>query len=437
MEIKVQAQEFGIEENRAAQIAEQFKPMLEKMQELESTYNEVQKKLEEQGVTLELTQEAKRLRLDYVKVRTGTAKIHKEQKAFYLAAGRFIDGWKNAQVFASQGIENKLKGIEDHYKNEERKRIEAARAERWELLSAYLSSEPEGLGQMGEETFQALLGGAKISHEAKIKAEAEAKRLREIEEEKQELKRNREMLVAPYRSFLPEAEVDLGELEDAEWAKILRLGKKREELKLRAERRYRERMSVIKDLGNFLSLPQDQELADINEEEWEILVSEARKASEAKAQADHLYALRYEQVAPYARFVKLVEDLTDLSRFNEDEFITIIATLKARKDKFEAEQKQLKETQAKYEAEQKEKAERERLQALKAQEEAEALKLAELAPDSEKLTLWVQQIKEAVDNKPSLESETALLAYDDFKQEFSFFLEDCQRRLDHDFKRKG
>ena len=67
--------------------------MLVKMTSLESQFNEI-KVLE---ITLTLAKKAKALRLEYVKVRTGTDKIHKETKQFYLQAGRFIDGWKNTQ----------------------------------------------------------------------------------------------------------------------------------------------------------------------------------------------------------------------------------------------------------------------------------------------------------------------------------------------------
>jgi len=42
----------------------------------------------------------KELRLKYMKIRTATLDIHKKQKAFYLAGGRFVDGWMNASLMA-------------------------------------------------------------------------------------------------------------------------------------------------------------------------------------------------------------------------------------------------------------------------------------------------------------------------------------------------
>ena len=78
--VKINPAEYGLEETKATQISEMFKPMLDKMVELEGEYNEV--------VALEVDADAvdraKELRLRYVKIRTGTAAIHKDLKAFYL-----------------------------------------------------------------------------------------------------------------------------------------------------------------------------------------------------------------------------------------------------------------------------------------------------------------------------------------------------------------
>ena len=68
-----QAAEFGIESSRAEQIKAQFEPMLNKMSELEEQYNAIQRQAK-QGITAELSESAKELRLQYVKVRTGTAR---------------------------------------------------------------------------------------------------------------------------------------------------------------------------------------------------------------------------------------------------------------------------------------------------------------------------------------------------------------------------
>lgn len=170
--VKIDPKEFGLEEIKAQQIAEQFKPMLDKMVELEKEFNEVIQK----PITKETCKEAKELRLKYVKVRTGTAEIHKQQKAFYLAGGRFVDGWKNAQLFASQGIEEKLEAIEKHYENLERQRIEELKQQRIALLAPYAVENVDalGLGIMSEDVWNNFLTGTKANHEAKLAAEKKA-----------------------------------------------------------------------------------------------------------------------------------------------------------------------------------------------------------------------------------------------------------------------
>jgi len=174
--VKVNPAEYGVEETKAAQIAEQFKPMLDKMVELEAEYNQI--------IVLPIEKEtcakAKELRNKYVKIRTGTDKIHKEQKAFYLAAGRYIDGWKNAQLFASQGIEKKLEDIEKHYENIEKEKMIALKNERFEILKSVCDN-PELYTPelMLQEAFDNLVNGLKLAKQAKIESElkAEAERI--------------------------------------------------------------------------------------------------------------------------------------------------------------------------------------------------------------------------------------------------------------------
>ena len=117
--VVLKAADYGLEETKAQEIQATFMPMLEKMTELEKEYNLIIQK----DINEELCTEAKTLRLKYVKVRTGTADIHRKLKDFYLKGGRFVDGWKNAQIMASEGMESRLKEIENHYENIEKERI--------------------------------------------------------------------------------------------------------------------------------------------------------------------------------------------------------------------------------------------------------------------------------------------------------------------------
>lgn len=183
--VKIDPKEFGIEESKAADIAAQFKPMLDKMVELETEYNQVIALPVESNQT---ARKAKDLRMKYVKVRTGTAEIHKQQKAFYLSAGRYVDGWKNAQLFASEGNERKLEDIEKFFENQEKEGIAKLQAEREEIILPYNVENISALnlGQMSDSVFENFLLGTKISLENKREAErlVEEKRLADLEVER-------------------------------------------------------------------------------------------------------------------------------------------------------------------------------------------------------------------------------------------------------------
>jgi len=168
--VKIDGKEFGLEETKAQEISNQFKPMLDKMVELEKEFNLI---IDLPIADPESAKKAKSLRLKYVKVRTGTAEIHKLQKAFYLAGGRFVDGWKNAQLFASQGIEEKLEAIEKFQENLEKERVAQLQKLREEQLLPYgvenLSA--LNLGIMTEQVWFNFFTGTRDNFQRQIEAE--------------------------------------------------------------------------------------------------------------------------------------------------------------------------------------------------------------------------------------------------------------------------
>lgn len=234
--VKIDPKEFGLEESVAAQIAAQFQPMLDKMVELENEYNEIINLPVEDDET---SKKAKQLLQKYVKVRTGTGEIHKVQKAFYLAGGRYVDGWKNAQLFASQGKEEKLEAIAKYAENKEKERIAALQSKRIEAISPYVEeyvlAASGNLGTMSESQFEALFNGYRIAYENKIqaekkaeedriakeKADAEAREAQRIEnerlkkenEEKSAIRKKRNDELRPLIIFIPDynAMLDLPE----------------------------------------------------------------------------------------------------------------------------------------------------------------------------------------------------------------------------------
>ena len=262
--VKIKASDYGLEESKAKEIESMFTPMLTKMVELEDQYNYI--------LTLpvepETCQMAKDLRLAYVKTRTGTEKIHKDLKAFYLSGGRFVDAFKNTQAFASGEKEKNLKAIEDHFENMERERLEKLRLDRLEMIKPYTDIEPLALGHMEQTVFDNLLAGFKVAYEVRIaaekkaeedriakeKADAEQRELQQLENIRlqKEAKKREAQITAEREQVRKENEERdrLAEIERKKQAEILRKQKEesdRKEVELRKkvdnERKERERLA--------------------------------------------------------------------------------------------------------------------------------------------------------------------------------------------------
>lgn|SRR3990167_1308079 len=283
--VKVDPAEFGIEETKAKDIASQFQPMLDKMVELEQEFNSV--------IALPIDSpesaiKAKELRLKYVKVRTGTAEIHKKQKAFYLLAGRYIDGWKNAQEFASNGLEERLAKIEKHAEIKEKQRIQALQEERALALVPFQveNTEALNLGHMSTEVWNSFLLGTKTNFEAKKAAEkkaeeeriakeqAEAKRLAEQQKENERLRKEAEQKEALLKKEREAAAIKQKQLEDKIKADRFAAEKAQQVIRDKAESAEKKQAAKLQaetekrlKLEKEIQAKKDKEAADLKEKE--------------------------------------------------------------------------------------------------------------------------------------------------------------------------
>lgn len=179
-EITLNPTEFGIDENRGLEIVNKFSPLQFEI----NAYNEQYKSILESELTEELTVKARDLRLKLKDIRTKQVnKIHKSEKDFYLQGGRFVDAWKNKLNTIIEVQEDKLQQIEDYFLNIEKQKIEDLRNSRWLRLKEYTDLEPNDLGLMSEDIFNATLNGF-----IQIEKEKELEQKR-IEEEKAEEER--------------------------------------------------------------------------------------------------------------------------------------------------------------------------------------------------------------------------------------------------------
>lgn len=355
--VKIDPKEFGIEDTKAADIQSQFKPMLDKMVELESDYNEVLTLPVEEKET---AKKARELRLKYVKIRTATLDIHKKQKAFYLAGGRFVDGWMNAQKFASLGKEEKLEEIEKYAENLEKQRLAELQQSRMEQLSPYEVENLDSLNLSGmaDNVWENFLAGSKANYEAKKKAEQDAReadekrrkeeeaerervrleneRLKKEAEELKALRDERSKLIAPYIQFLGDFNAVL-DLSDEDFTKALQEAidakiKHDEAEKKRAEAEEAERQKQIeeqrkKNIEEAKKRKEAEEKAEKERKDRE--AAEKALAAEKQRQAD--------QLAEAERLAEL-----ELSKGDKDKMKSLITDLNELKTKYQFKSKKHK-----------------------------------------------------------------------------------------------
>lgn len=321
--VKIDHNEYGIEESKAKQISAVFKPMLDKMEELEAEYNEISKLDIDNPET---AHKAKELRLKYVKVRTGTAAIHKEQKSFYLAGGRFVDGWKNAQLFASEGIESKLMEIEKHEEKKEQELLAKLKESRvHELLKYGRENDPINVELFDDEGWSSYLAGVKLQFDQAKEAEAKAEKERLENERLDKLEETRRFELAPYAQFIT-SNNDLRNMSDEDYNKFfdsLKVAKSEYEAeqekirleneslkKAEAERIEKEKKEKAEREAEEAKLKAEQEAKlNVEREAREKAESElkAKQEAEAKAKADEEAKVQAELNAGDAEKVNMLK----------------------------------------------------------------------------------------------------------------------------------
>lgn len=195
--------EFGLQEEQAKTIESAFMPKIIEREALKQVYEG----LLTQEISPSLCSEAKSVRLKLVKVRTGIAEIHKTQKAFFLAAGRFVDAWKNKETLPVMQMEENLQAIEEHYDRIEAARIAKLQEERAAEIAKYQEEGafiPANLGELTDAVYGNYLLGVKTAHEQKIEAERKAAEEESERERVKKLHNERMESLMDYWQFVPE-----------------------------------------------------------------------------------------------------------------------------------------------------------------------------------------------------------------------------------------
>lgn len=305
--VKINASDYGLEESKAEEITKGLKTILTERELLQEEYTKC--------VALEILPENiplfKDLRLRIRDNRTKGIEVwHKNNKAYFLAGGNFVDAIKRKEIAENERMEEKLLDAEKFFENQERERIEKLRTDRLELIRPYTDIEPMGIGDLDQVMFDNLLVGFKVAHEARIAAEkkAEEERLAAIEAErikqekirkenirlKKEAEEKEKALQAEREKVRKENEEKerLAEIERKKNAEILKAqqdkaAKERAELLAKAEKERQEKERLEKEIA-------DKKAADEKKKQAEIrAIKDAEK--KAKLAPDKTKLLAFSQ----------------------------------------------------------------------------------------------------------------------------------------------
>jgi chemotaxis protein histidine kinase CheA len=306
--VKIEPKEFGLDENQVKTIESAFMPKIVERDGLKEIYEGIITK----EITPELCQEAKSVRLKLVKIRTGISEIHKTQKAFYLAAGRFVDAWKNKETLPVTQMEENLQAIEEHYERIEAEKIKKLQEERSAEIASFQeigSFIPGNLGELNPEVYANYLLGVKTAFEQKkeherIAKEAEEKRIADEKAENERIRVENEKL----KKEAEEKEAALKA--EREKADAERKEREAKEAKEQAEREAKERKEK-----------QEHEAA---------LEAERKKAAEAQRLLEEKADAERKE-----REAKEAKEQAELSKGDAAKIIDLIVDLKALKGKYQ------------------------------------------------------------------------------------------------------
>lgn len=298
---KINPQEFGLQESQVQQIEQEFTPLFTEITAMQSIYTD----FITQEITPELCEQAKRNRLKARDIRTkGIEPIHKANKAYHLAAGRYVDAWRNKYNALVVQMEDGFEKIETYYIEIEKQRLAQLKLDRLAALVPFQGVEPIGIELMSEDAWATYLQGAKAAHDARIAAEKEAERLRLEAEEKERQEREaqrlenerlkkeaaeREAQLAAERAAAAKAQAEANAKLEAEREAAR---KEKEE----AERKIREAQDAAQKA--------EQERLRVEKENTE---TAAREAAESEAEAE-----RVAKMGDKDRFVEMLAQLNTL-----------------------------------------------------------------------------------------------------------------------------
>jgi len=292
--VKINPEDFGLAKEKAHQIELQFAGKISEREELAKVYENIIG----QEMSQEVCERARELRLQLVKVRTGINKIHKAEKAFYLAGGKFVDAWKNKNIIPIVEMEDTLKGMEEYYINLELERVKKLGDDRKLELSKYLNEEchPDGLGGMTDQIWDNYIIGVKNAYIERKKEEARLEKERIQNEKKEKLYKTRLFELNKYSDYEPIFELTK-ETNEKDYEKIIvDLKKQKSDYEEKQEKIRLENEKLKKEAEEKEKQRLAQEKIRLEKENKERLDREAKEAAEKAKHEAELKKIRDEKL---------------------------------------------------------------------------------------------------------------------------------------------
>lgn len=366
----INPEQFGLQKKEAINIEKAFEPKIKEREILSSQYGELVKK----DITQETCVEATELRRKLVKVRTGISDIHKSQKSFFLAAGKFVDAWKNKETVPVTQMEDGLRKIENHFAEIEEAKLEVIRKERNGELAKYEIEYGMGdIAIMPPDVWKHFLSGVKSEFEEK---KAQAAR---SEKERIEAQKKQDLFIVRKEKLIQFAQFGIYE-----------------------------NLTINTDEKEFITLVEEGEKAKIDFDKIQAAIksendrlkreSIAKEKKEKELKARNVN--RNEELRPYIVFIR---DYNGLLNSEENEYRKELEDIKEGAElQWMSDRKEQQRKAAQEEIDRKEK-ERLRKESVA---KIEADRKAELAPDNERLTKWISDmtIIDIVNDRMSKES---------------------------------
>lgn len=323
--VKIDPKEYGLQDEQVKIIEAAFMPKIAERDGIKPIYEEIIAA----EITRELCKRAKDLRIKLVKVRTGIAEIHKTQKAFYLAAGRYVDAWKNKETLPVTQMEESLTAIEEHYERIEAAQVQKLQDERTAEIQKYSEEGvfvPGNLGSLDASVYANYLLGVKTAYERRIAAEKQAE-VDRIAKEKAEAE-ERERIRLDNIRLQKEAKAAEEARELAE--KKARKEREDAERKLVEERERAEKAAEAERKKQAEILAKQKAEANTRQKEIEDRARKEQGARE-KAEAELAAKAEAERKAKEAEEVRLQ---MELAKGDADKVIDLITDLKTLKGKY-------------------------------------------------------------------------------------------------------